>query len=251
MSVLPWRSFCLESDRSFEELIRWMSDSIPPCTLAGAARRDAYFCGMVDVTTGTFMLYRNTGRTIYRSGRFLNRHVAPVLHGTLKPDGPGTTLDVSIVPGAGFWFGVLLLMVAALPIPLGLLLWLLQAAQNPLWFCFFGVLTVSTKGWLWVPILLAHYLRVPRYRDELMRIMARGSRPEDHSARPTTGRNQLSGGENDADSSPKKAWKIPPKGWLGLAAFGVFLIGYGYLDDYAFARQPASRSAMHSLLKSN
>ena len=156
MSLLPWRSFCLESDRSAEELMRWISASIPNCPHEAWAPPCSYFCGTVDVARGTFVLYRNVGRAIYRGGQLISRDVAPVLRGTLKPDGPGATLDVSIVPGVGFWFGLLLLLAAALPIPLGLLLWLLQAGQNPLWFCFFGVLTVSSTGWLWGPVLLAH-----------------------------------------------------------------------------------------------
>ena len=177
MSLLPWQSFRLESDRDTKDVIRELSDSIPSCPHEGfeGAEERSYFCGSVDVINGTFVFYRNVGRTLYRGGQFMNRHLAPVLHATLKPGALGTMIEVSIVPGVGFWIGVLLLSAAALPIPVGLLLWVLQAPMegHPFFFCFFGVIAVISTSWLWGPALLAHYLRTPRYREELMRLVSR------------------------------------------------------------------------------
>jgi hypothetical protein len=171
MSLLPWRSDQFESDLPPGEVLRLLQVATPPCKrwqdLIG---EPPFFCGRVNPAAGHFYLERNR----HRRGRVL----FPVMRGAVRPAKGGSLIDVSVTPN--IWFWLLLAPPAFLLsfIPLAILIGLAYddlASSDLVMMIVLPLAGVVFSSWLWGPPIVVNYLSLPRYRDELQRLLNRMS----------------------------------------------------------------------------
>ncbi len=157
MNLRPWQSFRVMLDRSPAAVMRDLDEVIPP---SGSWFADSYFFGTIDVDQRTFALYRN--------GLPKFRVMAPIVRGSVKPGRAGTTLEISMGPGLGFWLSV------AAPLAAVVLMLITLIAHGP------AVVFWLLSGFIWLTFtgcfsglaLLAYYLNLRRCRAELMRLLS-------------------------------------------------------------------------------
>lgn len=137
--------------------MRNLEELIPP---TGSWNADSYFFGTVDSVNGTFTLHRN--------GLPKFRILAPVVRGRVKPGKPGSILEVSIVPGLGFWLFLVGPFVVALPA----LITLFAHRPDPVFWLLSGFIGLTFTVCFTGTALLVYALNLRHCRAELMRLVS-------------------------------------------------------------------------------
>jgi hypothetical protein len=170
MQLAPWRSFEVISSLPCDTLLHRLAAGVPTCTRGyrTLARKDQFFCGVVDVAAGTFRLGRN-------SVRAKNRNAMPVVVGRVEAVGGKTVVRTTIQPRTFFWCVMMFPVAFGAFIPAGILLWLIGATggNQHLTFIMIGVLSLLATNWLWGTVLVIQYACLHSFRQEFERLLQR------------------------------------------------------------------------------
>ncbi len=163
MNLLPWQSFQLQCELDRDEVLRLLEHSTPTCLRRPDLIGDVpFFCGRVDVESGSFRFERNTWPR--------SRWMCPQLRGRVRTVKRGSIVEANVSPSAGFWLGLSPTFLMLACIPIGLLAWLFGSPEqpgSPLIFVLAPLFGVMFLWWMWGPLLFLTYSNLSRYHEEL------------------------------------------------------------------------------------